>query len=186
LRRLRSLEQVRRYLHEQVTAGRAGPDTRASSSLAAVPQTAFVPADFDPPAPPLDERFVLEPLGPQHNESDYAAWTSSIDHIRSTPGYPDGRWPYEMTLEDNRGDLERHADDFAKREGFTYSVLDPASGEVIGCVYIYPAKAGGAEVLSWVRADRAALDVPLYHAVRNWLAESWPYERVEYAARGDR
>jgi hypothetical protein len=30
----------------------------------------------------------LEPLGPQHNQSDHAAWMSSIEHIRSTPGYP--------------------------------------------------------------------------------------------------
>jgi hypothetical protein len=148
-----------------------------------MPESDFVPADFDVPAPPLDGRFVLEPLGPQHNESDYAAWTSSIDHIRSTPGYPDGRWPHEMTLDENRDDLVGHARDFADRTGFTYTVLDPSSGEVIGCVYIYPAKSGGAEVLSWVRADRAALDVPLYRTISDWLAASWPFSRVEYAAR---
>ena len=148
-----------------------------------MPPRDFLPADFDPPEPPLDERFVLEPLGPQHNESDYAAWSSSIDHIRSTPGYPDGRWPYEMTLDENRDDLVRHARDFADRTGFTYTVLDPASREVIGCVYVYPAKAGGAEVLFWVRADRAALDVPLYLTISDWLATSWPFSRVEYAAR---
>ena len=51
----------------------------------------FVPADFDPPTSLRTDRFRLEPLGPQHNESDLAAWTSSIEHIRSTPGYPDGR-----------------------------------------------------------------------------------------------
>jgi len=146
----------------------------------------FVPADFEPPAPPHDDRFVLEPLGPQHNESDYAAWTSSIDHIRVTPGYPDGRWPYEMTLDENRGDLIRHADDFARRKGFTYTVLDPGSGEVIGCLYIYPSKnSPGAHVLSWVRADRAGLDAPLYRVVRDWLASSWPFSRVDYADRND-
>jgi hypothetical protein len=53
----------------------------------------FVPADFDPPTHLATDDFVLEPLGPRHNVSDHAAWTSSIDHIRATPGYPDGSWP---------------------------------------------------------------------------------------------
>jgi hypothetical protein len=54
---------------------------------------AFVPAGFVPPTTLVTERFRLEPLGPQHNESDLAAWTSSIEHIRSTPGYAGGSWP---------------------------------------------------------------------------------------------
>ncbi len=54
---------------------------------------AFVPADFDPPRTLSTDAFVLEPLGPQHNDADLAAWTSSIDHIRATPGFPDGSWP---------------------------------------------------------------------------------------------
>lgn len=48
--------------------------------------TAFVPDHFSPPVSLETERFVLEPLGPEHNERDYAAWTSSMDHIRATPG----------------------------------------------------------------------------------------------------
>lgn len=73
----------------------------------------------------------LEPLGPQHNERDYEAWGSSIDHIRSTPGLADWDWPTPMSLEQNLGDLEGHARDFRKRTGFTYSILD--ADEVIGC-----------------------------------------------------
>jgi hypothetical protein len=124
---------------------------------------------------------VLEPLGPQHNEADYAAWSSSIEHIRATPGYPDGRWPREMTLDENRADLERHARDFETRRGFTYTVLDPASRDVIGCLYIYPAETGGALVLSWMRASHAARDAELRRVVRAWLDDAWPFERVEYA-----
>ena len=41
----------------------------------------FVPADFEPPVRLATDRFVLEPLGPQHNERDYEAWTSSMEHI---------------------------------------------------------------------------------------------------------
>jgi len=144
----------------------------------------FIPPSLDPPTGLVHDAFVLEPLDPGHNESDHAAWSGSIDHIRSTPGYPDGRWPREMTLEENLADLERHAGDFATRRGFTYTVLDPADGDVIGCVYIYPLKGEpGAEVQSWVRADRAALDLPLAVAVAAWLDDAWPFPRVRYLGR---
>ena len=98
----------------------------------------FVPPDFEVPLGLETSEFVLEPLGPEHNERDYDAWTSSMGHIAATAGYPDGSWPREMTRDENRVDLQRHADDFRTRKGFTYTVLDPASRDVIGCVYIYP------------------------------------------------
>jgi hypothetical protein len=144
----------------------------------------FVPPSFDPPLVLTAAGFVLEPLGPQHNDRDYAAWTSSIEHVRLTPGFPDGTWPHPMTLAENRRDLERHAGDFAARRGFTYTVLDPDDGDVIGCLYIYPIRqAPGADVRSWVRGDRADLDVPLAQAVAAWLDAAWPFEHVEYAGR---
>ena len=94
----------------------------------------FVPEAFVLPTSLAGPGFRLEPLGPEHNERDYAAWTSSIDHIRATPGFETSDWPHEMTLEENLADLEGHARDFEERTGFTYSILD--GDEVIGCVYI--------------------------------------------------
>jgi RimJ/RimL family protein N-acetyltransferase len=148
----------------------------------------FVPEEFDPPAGLTTPQFRLEPLGPQHNDADYAAWTSSMEHIRTTPGFTRGRWPREMTLDENRDDLLRHQRDFQGRTGFTYTVLDDDDGgDVIGCVYIYPLRPdpepGAAHVDSWVRADHAELDVPLYRAVSDWLARGWPFRRVDYAER---
>ena len=43
-----------------------------------------MPEDFEVPRALVTERFRLEPLGPKHNDSDYAAWTSSMVGI--TPG----------------------------------------------------------------------------------------------------
>jgi hypothetical protein len=147
----------------------------------------FVPRGFVPPEPPRHEAFILEPLGPEHNERDHAAWMSSIDHIRSTPGFPmpDG-WPTAIGLEDNLADLRLHAADFAARRGFTYSVLSPADRDVIGCVYIYPGKEPGydAWVRSWVRASHAHLDGELRRTVADWLAAEWPFDRVDDAAGG--
>lgn len=146
----------------------------------------FVPDDFDPPTRLVEPRFRLEPLGPQHNVADLAAWTSSIEHIRSTPGYPDGRWPpiEGMSLESNLSDLTRHAADFEARRGFTFTVLEP-SGDVIGCVYVYPTRAADFDVSvqSWVRADRAELDVPLADAVTAWLHADWPWRRIDRCGR---
>jgi hypothetical protein len=145
----------------------------------------FVPPDFDVPLGFEAAEFVLEPLGPEHNESDYDAWTSSLEHIRATPGFPWGDWPHEMSSDENRADLEMHADDFRLRKGFTYTVLDPATHDVIGCVYIYPVRdsAAGAQARSWVRGSRAELDAPLWRAVSEWLAADWPFAGVQYAAR---
>jgi hypothetical protein len=154
----------------------------------------FVPEDFAVPDGLIAGEFRLAPLGPRHNQADYAAWTASIDHIRGTPGFSDGTWPHEMTLDDNLGDLERHTQDFARRRGFTYTVLSTGTGDVIGCVYIYPASsghepggaAGGtrhASVRSWVRADHAELDQVLYDAVLAWMERGWPFDSVEYAPR---
>ena len=53
----------------------------------------FVPVGFRPPTAVTTDQFRLEPLGPQHNRADHAAWTSSIEHIRATPGFPHGDWP---------------------------------------------------------------------------------------------
>ncbi|MHA6511825.1 GNAT family N-acetyltransferase [Tessaracoccus sp. Z1128] len=141
----------------------------------------FVPVGFEPPKSLVTNQFVLEPLGPQHNEADHGAWTSSIEHIRATPGYPKGDWPpvNAMSLAANHADLTRHAEDFSSGKGFTFTVLDPADGSVIGCVYLYPAEGeGDVTVRSWVRADRSHLDRPLADRVAEW-----PWQRPDRCGR---
>jgi hypothetical protein len=145
----------------------------------------FVSADFAPPLALDHPRFRLRPLRVEHNVSDYAAWTSSMDHIHATPGWEDSTWPRPMSLDENRADLARHAADFAARTGFTYTVLAPDRETVIGCVYIYPSRDAehDARVRSWVRAADADLDAVVAEVVSAWLEASWPIERVDAAAR---
>ncbi len=143
----------------------------------------FVPTGFDPPTGLTAGDARLEPLGPEHNERDYAAWTSSMEHIRRSPGFHEGRWPREMNLAENLADLERHARDFVDRTGFTFTVLD-ASDDVIGCVYVYPARDGihDATVRSWVRESEAGFDDALRRAIADWLTSAaWPFEKPLYA-----
>ncbi|MFD5250401.1 GNAT family N-acetyltransferase [Amycolatopsis sp. NPDC058340] len=152
-----------------------------------MPADTFVPAGFVPPTALAADEFRLEPLGPEHNSADHAAWMSSIEHIRSTPGYPDGDWPPRdgMTLDENLADLRRHAEDFARHTGFTFTVLGPADGDVIGCVYLYPTASDEWDVTvqSWVRAGKAELDAPLADAVARWLVSDWPWKRVDRCGR---
>lgn len=146
--------------------------------------TEFVPSSFDVPTGLTTSQFSLAPLGPEHNQADHAAWMSSIDHIAATPGFADRDWPHEMSLDQNREELVEHQRDWADRRGFTYTVLAP-QGAVIGCVYIYPLDGvpHAAHVSSWVTATHAELDSVLYQTVTGWLADLWPFERVEYAGR---
>jgi hypothetical protein len=143
----------------------------------------FVPPDFEAPSTFAGPGFHLEPLGPVHNERDHEAWMSSIDHIRSTPGMDWRKWPTPMTLEENLTDMETHAREFEDRVGFTYSILD--GDDVIGCVYIYPDDRPDvdARVRSWVRVSRAEMDAEVWRSLSRWLAEEWPFERIDYAPR---
>ncbi len=147
-------------------------------------EDAFVPADFEAPGTYAWSEFHLEPLGERHNERDHAAWMSSIDHIRSTPGFSEQDepgWPVAMTLEGNLKDLVRHANDFEERRGFTYSILE--GDEVIGCIYIYPDRRSSHDALisSWVRESRAELDRPIREALSRWIDEVWPFTNPRYA-----
>ena len=148
-----------------------------------VESASFVPNDFDPPTGFTAGDFRLEPLVPEHSDRDYAAWTSSMEHIRRSPGFSDGKWPREMTLDENRADLERHARDFVDRTGFTFTVLN-TSDDVVGCVYVYPARDGvhDAAVQSWVRESEAAHDDALRGAIADWLSsDAWPFDRPLYS-----
>jgi hypothetical protein len=143
----------------------------------------FVPDDFTVPTTFTGTGFCLEPLGPEHNERDHQAWMSSVDHIKSTPGFQGRSWPAPMSLEKNLADLEMHARHFENREGFTYSILD--GDEVIGCVYIYPSndETSDADIKSWVTASRSEMDETVWRELSDWLNNVWPFQSFEYAAR---
>jgi hypothetical protein len=143
---------------------------------------------IDPPVALLTSWFRLEMLAPVHNERDYEAWMSSIDHIHATPGFapPDwggDDWPTPMPLDRNLADLEQHRREFVAGEAFAYSVLD--GDEVIGCVYIDPDDSGVTEAMvrSWVRVSRAEKDRDLAAEIDQWLREAWPLRSRRWPGR---
>ena len=74
------------------------------------PVPSLVPSGFVVPTVLVADDFRLEPLGPQHNDSDYEAWSSSLEHIHATPGWEESRWPREMTLEEMELEWQRAKD----------------------------------------------------------------------------
>ena len=144
-----------------------------------------------PPAELRTSDFYLRPITADDAERDFAAVMESREYLRF---WEQSTWPRDdFTVQENREDLEslerRHKD----HVGFTYTVLDPAQQECLGCVYLLPADApsfttatitplDGAEwgeceaaVYFWVRKSQMALhtDVRLLEALRSWLASEW-------------
>lgn len=143
----------------------------------------FVPADFQVPTSFEGPGFYLEPLHAKHNERDHEACSSSMQHIHNTPGMQGREWPHDMTLKENKSDMEMHWKEFLERTAFTYSILD--DNQVIGCVYIYPDKETDADahVRSWVRKSRAEMDVIVWKSLSDWLLVEWPFKSIRYAER---
>lgn len=143
----------------------------------------LVSRDFPVPEPPGHPQFRFEVLGPEHNEADLEAWSSSVEHIRSTPGFGGGGWPQRRyTLDENLADLEAHRESYERRLDFAWTVIDPERPDtVVGCVYLAPDRTGVADAAarSWVRADRADLDRKLRDHLRPWFATAWPL-RIRY------
>ncbi len=139
--------------------------------------TAFIPPDFDVPRTVEFEHFRLEVLGPEHNERDHAAWSSSMEHIHATPGFEGHPWPMPMTLEENLDDMEMHAREFEERTAFTWSILQAGTDDVIGCIYLYPLDPpsdGHGRFRSWVTAARAADDAQVRATIGDWFDATFP------------
>lgn len=138
------------------------------------------------------DEFVLRPITVADVELDYAAVMESREYLRT---WEQTSWPADdFTVAGNLADLEgleqRHTD----RQAYTYTVMNPAGTECLGCVYLMPTDArsfagaritpaGGdhrwddyaAAVYFWVRKSRLAaqLDRVLLDALRSWLVRDW-------------
>jgi RimJ/RimL family protein N-acetyltransferase len=161
-------------------------DTLDLATLIQLKKITFVPLDFTPPESLITEDFRIRPIRPEDAELDYKAIMTSLDHLRGTLGQRN--WPSaEMTLEEDRQSLTIHAREYETREGFCYTVLNPDETECLGCVYINPSRWDDhdAEVIVWVskNAFERGLDPVLDTAVRQWLADEWPFERMVYPGR---
>ena len=153
----------------------------------------FEKLDFDIPEGLTTSDFVLRPIKAADAELDYAAVMESRDFLQS---WEQTSWPeVDFTVAGNREDLEKLERRHASREAFTYTVMNLAGTECLGCVYIMPPDARSftrasitpvgnrrwddydAAVYFWVRKSQLAaeMDRALLDALRTWLSEDWEF-----------
>jgi hypothetical protein len=124
-------------------------------------------------------RFRLRMLTIDDVIDDFDAINARVDR--------DGRPqpPFVPTVRENLVDLGWHQKEFELRRSFAYTVVAPDESRVLGCVYVDPSETHDARVRMWVRKDawEDGLDAVLEHAVRDWIARAWPFERVDWADR---
>ena len=147
----------------------------------------FVPDEFTVPARLRTRRMTIRPLAPADVELDYRAVMGSADHLRGTFG-PDDDWPTpDLTLEDDLRALKGHEREHRERSAFTFTVMNHAESEVLGCVYLLPVHHNDydAQVFFWVtqEAFEAGMEDELSKALRQWLEDEWPFGQVIYPGR---
>lgn len=150
--------------------------------------------DIDAPDGLTTDSFTLRPIVAADAELDYAAVMESREYLRT---WEQTGWPTDdFTVAANREDLEKLERRHANREAFTYTVMNLAQTECLGCVYLMPTNArmfAGARITPvgdhrwedfeaavyfWVRRSRLemATDRTLLDVLRIWLAEDWNFQ----------
>jgi hypothetical protein len=157
----------------------------------------FYPRDAPVPEVLRTNEFLLRPLRATDVQLDYDAVISSRDELLRSSG---GTWPREgFTLEEDLAELERHEREHRERVAFTYTVMNPAETECLGCLYMNPlerllghaAESGTylndntAYVSFWVRSTRLAdhLDRRLLTALIPWFLNEWAFSHVLFFAQ---
>lgn len=147
----------------------------------------FVPEGFRVPERLVTDKFVIRPLRAADAELDYRAVMDSRERLLGVFG-PDSDWPApDLTLEADRRALANHEREHQQRSAFTYTVMDRAESEVLGCVYIMPVHSDDydVQVVYWVteQAARKGGEAELGAELEAWLASAWPFVSVLFPGR---
>ena len=154
----------------------------------------FYSAPAPVPAELRTPELLLRPLRTSDVDLDYAALMDSKEMLRR---WSQSDWPADdFTLADNFKDLAFHEREHVERVAFTYTVLDPAASECLGCVYIKPMGSlfgqddgaaspeveTRARVAFWAREPTLAddLDKRLLDTLTAWFEREWEFSRVVF------
>ncbi|GHO71830.1 hypothetical protein KSC_107220 [Ktedonobacter sp. SOSP1-52] len=157
----------------------------------------FYPGNAVVPETLWAEEFLVRPLRAVDVELDYEAVITSRAELLLKSG---GRWPREgFTLEENLADLIRHEQEHHDRIAFTYTVMNPAETECLGCLYINPLERllqrvgifveylpeNSAYVTFWVRQSCLVdnLDRRVLQALIPWFQTEWAFSQIVFLAK---
>ena len=148
----------------------------------------WLPADFvHPRRVDLPTGHHLRPISADDTDLDMVAVMGSRERLWERYGPIWGWPPATMTHEQDRDDLQHHADEMERNEGFNFALFDEAETALLGCVYIEPTDKPGADQ----RVDHPPGDVGVGSDVERaldvlvpaWVAADWPLERPRYVGR---
>ncbi|MFW2333884.1 GNAT family N-acetyltransferase [Ilumatobacter sp.] len=146
----------------------------------------WLPTDFAAPRRVVvgDQGTHLRPIRPDDTDLDMIAVMGSRDRLWSIYGRAWGWPPADMTADDDRVDLARHADEMTRNESFNYALFDRDETRLLGCVYVDPPERVGAdaEISWWVVDDLVGTraEHELGEFVPGWIADRWPFARPRY------
>jgi RimJ/RimL family protein N-acetyltransferase len=148
----------------------------------------WLPDDFvHPKRVDLPTGHHLRPIRADDTDIDMVAVMGSRDRLWSIYGEAWGWPPATMTHEQDREDLQRHADEMERNESFNFALFDDDETALLGCVYIDPTDKPGADAdISWWVVDDlvgSEVEAALDELVPRWIASDWPLERPRYVGR---
>jgi hypothetical protein len=158
----------------------------------------FIHPDEPVPGGLRNDEFVLRPITAADAEMDYRAVMETRRYLRL---WEQSSWPADdFTVDANREDLVGLEKRHLAHRAFTYTVVDPAGTECLGCVYVFPTTATflaksavtavgdddwsevEAVIYFWARLSHMelGLDGRLLDALRAWFATEWKVARAVY------
>lgn len=148
----------------------------------------WLPADFAAPQRlDLPTGHHLRPIRASDVDRDYPAVMGSRERLWGIYGRAWGWPPADMTYEQDRADLARHADEMTRNESFNFACFDAEETTLLGCVYVDPPDRAGADAdISWWVVDEllgSPLEATLDAAVPAWIAATWPFTAPRYVGR---
>jgi len=148
----------------------------------------WLPGDFvHPTQVAVGSGHHLRPIRAADTDIDMVAVMGSRERLWGIYGEAWGWPPATMTHEQDREDLQRHADEMETHESFNYALFDADETALLGCCYIDPTDKPGADAdISWWVVDDCVgtdLEAALDELVPRWIAEEWPFERPRYVGR---
>lgn len=145
------------------------------------------------------KHYSIKPSHPSDNARDYAAVMDSKAYLRL---WSDSSWPEDnFSPEENRADLEMHFREHLERKAFGYNIHNHDQTHCHGSIYLnstafiaenYRPQLNGLDrfqiVVSMWTSDalrEAGHAREMLSALRRWLAQDWPVEKVLYSLRAN-
>ncbi|MGH7998252.1 MAG: hypothetical protein ACREPR_02160 [Brasilonema sp.] len=153
--------------------------------LLRIEMSTFVPEYFIVPEEIDTADFCLRVLNPEYADLDYKAVIESKSRLGNVFSEA---WPEVVTSPiQNLEYIKQDHEDFQKRLGFSYIILNLDLNRSLGCAYIFPSLFEGYEaaVYFWVHIQLMDTDFEknFEFFLKNWIQAKWPFNKVAYPGR---